>query len=256
MKLTQKLTKEQIVALIQEEVAKHPALVKQAPNDLYKRLAYASKEYKKDANGVSKKDLYDLAKELITVTDKIAKATGNVNTVTGKPKSEPQKESQVKTAGDHRKLTKKGDSTKKSGEAVKTANKVDDKHEDNNTGFHFPAKFSKDGIGTCELASDIQNIDQLRKAVDKGEGIVFAFAWTKKDLKSFDYFQGMDQPTEFEDDMDLATPMYISEKDTNLLAYCLSAYTEAFYLIYAEDIEEEDGVRISQGIEYQIYRAK
>lgn len=106
-----------------------------------------------------------------------------------------------------------------------------------------------------ELASDIQTMEDLYKAFEN-ESIICAFYWTKRHLRQFNYFNGdFEAPPEFQNDCDLATCMYIS--DEFKVAYAVSMYTEACYMIFPKDLEEdEDGIRYSGGVEFQIYRKK
>lgn len=118
----------------------------------------------------------------------------------------------------------------------------------------FPKEISV-GDDTYELAEDIKTFDDLYDALEKDEDIVFAYYWTKRHLKQFDYFMGwLGQPKSFDNDLDLATAMYVS--DEKKVAYQISMYTEAVYTILPTDFEEVDGVRVAGGIEYQIYRKK
>lgn len=110
------------------------------------------------------------------------------------------------------------------------------------------------GDSKYELASDIKTMDDLYEALEKGEEIVFAYYWTKRHLKQFDYFEGLlGQPKSFDNDLDLANAIHIS--DEKKVCYSVSMYTEAIYTILPHNLEEEDGIRIAGGIEYQIYRA-
>ena len=49
--------------------------------------------------------------------------------------------------------------------------------------------------------------------------------------------------------------IYAFDDVINVVSYQISMYTEAMYMTLPTDIAEEDGLRISRGVEYQIYRA-
>ena len=105
-----------------------------------------------------------------------------------------------------------------------------------------------------QLAHDIQTIEELHNALANDEEIVFAYYWTARHLKQFPYYSGLlPAPKKFDNDLDLATCIYVS--DDNVVSYQISMYTEAMYMTLPTDIVEEDGLRISRGVEYQIYRA-
>ena len=116
----------------------------------------------------------------------------------------------------------------------------------------FPTKI-KVGDDIYELAEDIKTMEDLFKALNADEDIVFAYYWTKRHLKQFDYFsRWLGQPKSFDNDLDLATCIYVS--DEQKVSYQVSMYTEAVYTILPEDLEETEGVRVAGGIEFQIYR--
>lgn len=98
-------------------------------------------------------------------------------------------------------------------------------------------------------------MEDLHTALENDEEIVFAYYWTKRHLKQFPYYVGSElaNPKSFDNDLDLATAIYVS--DEGKVSYQISMYTEAVYSINPSAMEEENGVRISTGMEYQIYRA-
>lgn len=107
--------------------------------------------------------------------------------------------------------------------------------------------------GHFELAEDIKTMEDLHTALGNDEEIVFAYYWTKRHLKQFPYFgDWVGHPTEFKDDLDLCTTIYVS--DEHKVSYQISMYTEAIYTILPSDFEVVEGVRTAGGIEYQIYR--
>ena len=199
---------------------------------------------------------------------KLAKGTSKKQEV---KKEEPEKSSEgdktidetpVETKTEEKADTKK--SAKKSSLGKKS--KKDEPKKDGVTALegsektvqiakHFPKTLDV-GDTKYELASDIKTMDDLYKSlVENEEDIVLAFYWTKRHLKQFNYFgQYLGQPESFDNDLDLASVIYVSEE--RKVCYSVSQYTEAIYTTLAWEVpEDEDGIRISTSIDYQIYRA-
>lgn len=129
--------------------------------------------------------------------------------------------------------------------------------------FKFPDKFGidefiEDRIVAKKIyytiAHDIKSIEDLKKEIDEnGNGnIILAFCWTKNDLETYNYSTYLEKPKFFKRDLDLTSPLYIS----NTIGYFISKYTEALYTITSQDIKElkEYGCRVMNNIKYQIYR--
>ena len=284
MKITAKTTKMELANVL----GANASLVKTADKELFDRLAYASKMFKKDETKVTKKDLADLVRATIKSlgdkfiepalaeekveehktaekTEEVEKAENSVKKL-GKKKSnkteektkevesepsedaeETAKEEPKKSAP--KKDTKKGDSKKKLTKKEESKNEAELIAE-----MEFPKELEVDGV-KYELASDIKNMEDLYNAVNEEDApaIVFAFHWTKEQIKVFNYFGGqLPTPKSFPNDLDLATCIWAS--DSHVVAYAISMYTEANYCVLPEDFEEEDGVRYCQGIDYQLYR--
>ena len=285
MKITTKTTKEQLKSFL----GANAKAVKTADKDLFDQIAYADKMAKKDDSKVTRKDLVDLVKSVITLLgDKCVEPA----LAQEKAPATPQAENSVKKLAkgvSKKQETKEETSSKESGESEKTAEetqeapakeeKVDKKSAKKSLGGKKAPK--KDGVTALEgsenqktvqmakafpktlevgdskyeLAEDIKTLDDLYEALNKDEEIVFAYYWTKRHLKQFPYFGGwLGQPKSFDNDLDLATAMYVS--DEKKVSYQISMYTEAVYTILPTDFEEVDGVRVAGGIEYQIYRKK
>lgn len=106
---------------------------------------------------------------------------------------------------------------------------------------------------TYKIAHDIKTMEDLHKAFEADEEIIFAYYWTKRHLRQFPYFNSwLGQPKEFKNDLDLVSIIYVS--DEFKVAHGVSMYTEAPYSVLPVDMTEEDGLRLSGGIEFQIYR--
>lgn len=281
MKITTKTTKEQLKSFL----GANAKAVKTADKDLFDQIAYADKMAKKDDSKVTRKDLVDLVKSVITLLgDKCVEPA----LAQEKAPATPQAENSVKKLAkgvSKKQETKEESSSEESGESEKTAEETQGAEEkkapkkslggkkkpatkkegvtvlntdaDSEKAVQLAKAFPKTlevGDSKYELAEDIKTLDDLYEALNKDEEIVFAYYWTKRHLKQFSYFGGwLGQPKSFDNDLDLATAIYVS--DEKKVSYQVSMYTEAIYTILPTDFEETDGVRVAGGIEYQIYRA-
>lgn len=278
MKITSKTTKKELAEIL----GANARVVKAQDKNLYDQVAYTSNMMKKDEKKVTRRDLVDLVKDVMkALGDKFVEpalaqetpapavqpqAENAVKKLTKgvskkqemKPaKEEPAKDKSTEEQGAEKAPKKslgKKSTTKKSKEGVTDLEPATSSDKAVQLAKMFPKEISV-GDDTYELAEDIKNFDDLYNALEKDEDIVFAYYWTKRHLKQFPYFMGwLGQPKSFDNDLDLATAMYVS--DEKKVAYQISMYTEAVYTILPTDFEEVDGVRVAGGIEYQIYRKK
>lgn len=281
MKITTKTTKEQLKSFL----GANAKAVKTADKDLFDQIAYADKMAKKDDSKVTRKDLVDLVKSVIALLgDKCVEPA----LAQEKAPATPQAENSVKKLAkgvSKKQETKEETSSEESGESKKTAEETqgaDEKKEapKKSLGGKKKSATKKEGVTALEgsnsqktvqmakqfpqtievgdskyeLATDIKSMDDLYEALNKDEEIVFAYYWSRRHLRQFDYFVGcLGQPKSFDNDLDLATTIYVS--DEKKVAYQVSMYTEAMYTVLPKDFEDEDGIRVSFGMEYQIYRA-
>ena len=281
MKITTKTTKEQLKSFL----GANAKAVKTADKDLFDQIAYADKMAKKDDSKVTRKDLVDLVKSVIALLgDKCVEPA----LAQEKAPATPQAENSVKKLAkgvSKKQETKEETSSEESGESEKTAEETQGAEEKKapkkSLGGKKKPATKKEGVtdlepttssdkavqlakmfpktievgdAKYELAEDIKTLEDLYEALNKDEEIVFAYYWTKRHLKQFDYFMGwLGQPKSFDNDLDLATAIYVS--DEKKVSYQVSMYTEAVYTILPTDFEEVDGVRVAGGIEFQIYRA-
>lgn len=111
------------------------------------------------------------------------------------------------------------------------------------------------GEETYVVDHSVTKMEDLFTLFDKEVEIVLAFYWTKRHLKQFRYFNGwLGQPKSFDNDLDLATVVYVSDKGK--VAHAVSMYTEGMYTLLPTDIPEDEGIRYSSGMEFQIYVPK
>ena len=276
MKITSKTTKQELANVL----GANAKVVKEQDKNLYDQMAYTSDMMKKDEKKVTRRDLVDLVKDVMkALGDKFVEPALAQETPTVQPqaenavkkltkgvskkqemkpaKEEPAKDESTEEQGAEKAPKKslgKKSTTKKSKEGVTDLEPATSSDKAVQLAKMFPKEISV-GDDTYELAEDIKTFDDLYDALEKDEDIVFAYYWTKRHLKQFDYFMGwLGQPKSFDNDLDLATAMYVS--DEKKVAYQISMYTEAVYTILPTDFEEVDGVRVAGGIEYQIYRKK
>lgn len=273
MKITTKTTKQELKNFLGANVK----AVKEQDKDLFDRIAYADKMAKKDDSKVARKDLVDLAKEVIALLGKAVAEPALAQETTPAP-AEPKAENSVKKLA-------KGKAKKESSESGEVAEEVQEevkaeqgekkapkkslgskKSKEGDTASSsktvqtkafvlaevFPETFELEGH-KYEIARNIANMGQLYDALEKDEPIVFAMYWTKRHIKQFGYgVNALKAPKEFPMDLDLATCIHVS--DECVVAYAVSAYTEVCYMYLPEDIEENEGIRYANGVEFQIYR--
>lgn len=267
-KITTKTTKDELTKYLGENVAE----VKKRDKNLFDRIAYADKMYKKDQTKVTRKDLVDLVKDVMALLATSAAPAPKLATENQLKKSSTLKKGSAKKA----EAKQEENTTEQAEETSKVAQKEEakvDKKSANKTGgakknttkksddavlakkeakVVMPETLELDG-SKYECAHDIKSMEDLYKALEAEEVIVFAYSWTKTLLKQFRYFNGiLPAPKEFPLDLDVATCIYVS--DEYVVAYAVSQYTEAPYSILPDDFEEVEGIRYGSGIEYQIYR--
>lgn len=240
MKYTLKSSKEELKNVIGSNVV----AVKEKDKNLFERLVYADKALHKDEKSVGKKDLLDLVKDIQTLLgDKFVIPTLTPvaeNAIKKGKKSEPVEKEEDNTA---KKSDKKSEGVTVLNGTEKTVPLAE----------MFPEDITVDNT-KYSVARDIKTMKDLHKALESEEDIVFAYYWTERHLKQFEYFNGwLGQPEKFADNLDIAQAIYVSEKGT--VAYQVSLYTESVYTILPKDLKEIDGLRVANGIEFQIYKA-
>lgn len=145
-------------------------------------------------------------------------------------------------------------SSEKQVEAVESANESVRKVQEQELVLAkvFPTEVVVEG-DTYKIASDINSMSDLKKAFDKGSEIVIAMLWTKRHLRQFPY--GIPElhsdVNEFPNDLDLSQAIYMS--DDLKVMYAVSVYTDNCSTFLAKDIPQFEGLRFSNGAEFQIY---
>ena len=281
MKITSKTTKQELKNILNA----NSKAVKEADKNLFDRIAYTGKKAKENDSEVTRKDLADLVKEVMNLLgDKLVVPALAEETVKAEPKAEDSVKKLSKGVSKKQKSMEKEEvaeevvnseetaentekveeATEEKVDAKKSAKKSKGKEKqpkDDATASPkgtvqkdiFPDTL-KVGDSEYKLAHDIKSMDDLYKALENDEEIVFAYYWTKTHLKKFGYFYNLlGTPKSFDNDLDLATTLYVSEE--RKVAYHISMYTEGCYNTLPEDFEEVEGIRYSGTCEFQIYRA-
>ena len=278
MKITSKTTKQELKNILNA----NSKAVREADKNLFERIAYTGKKAKEDDSKVSRKDLADLVKEVMNLLgEKLVVPALAEETVKAEPKAEDSVKKLSKGVSKKQKSMEKEEVAEVEADSEETAEVVEEATEEkvdaksakkSSKGKKEPKKddataspkgtVQKDifpdnlKVGDTEykLAHDIQSMDDLYKALENDEEIVFAFYMTKTHLKKYGYFYNMlGTPKSFDNDLDLATTLYVSEE--RKIAYHISMYTEGCYNTLPEDFEEVEGIRYAGSCEFQIYRA-
>lgn len=261
MKITRNTTVEQLKGFIGANVAE----VKKQDKNLFDQISYTDKAMKKDPKSVKKADLVQLAKDIMTLLGDAVKEVTTPVTLTPVAENSTKPVAKLSAKGGAKKSAEKAEDKKEpvptaSGEKKPTTGKKDEKKSIKKpvpevaTASSFPETLTI-GDESYELAHDITDMDKLHEASDNDEEIIFAFYWSKSQIKQFNYGSGLlPAPKDgFKDNLDLSTLLYVS--DEKKVCFSLSMYTENLYQVMPDAFEEIEGVRYSMGIEYQIYRA-
>ena len=265
MKITAKTNKE----TLKKALELNTSLVEKTNKELYDKIAYANKMLATDENKVTRKDLVDLVKETMSVLgDKFVEPTTEEAPKTETPKAEPKAENSTKKLNkkkaepkeEPKKEEAKAEPKEEKVEAKKSSKKSlnkkkeEPKKEEPKVESELFPQTLELGDTKYRLAPEIKTMDDFYKEIENDADIKFAFYWTRTHLKQNDYFNHLlGKPKSFPNDLDIATPIYVSEE--KLIAYFVSDYTEACYNTLPEDFEEVDGIRYAGTMEFQIYKA-
>lgn len=255
--------------------------IKAVGSDDAKNLASTIKYASDHVDKTTRKDLADMVKETMKLLgDKFiepmpvaaetkTETTGETQKKGKKSPAQPKAENSVKKPVG-KKTTKVEDSDESDEEKVaepktktkakKSAKKSTTKKVEGVTVLEDTDKtvqLAKEFPETIEVDGETFKVDHtIKKMEDLADGeFEFAFYWNKRHLKQFDYFSRvLGQPKSFPNDLDTCQLVYLS--DEGKVAYCVSDATEALYVVLANDLVEEDGLRIASlsCIEFQIYR--
>ena len=231
MQITNKTTVKELTGFISQNLT----FVKEHSEELYNDILEANKKAKEKK--LTKKELADLAKlvsNLIEIEAKKSQVAENSVKPKG-GKNAPKNEEAVKESAN---------------EEVTPVRTV--QTEELVLAKMFPKEIEVEGE-TYKVATNINNMEALKKAYEKGAEVVIAVYWTERHLKQFQY--GIPEihqdVTKFKDDLDLAQTVYLA--DDGKVLYAVSVYTDNCYTILGSEIPQYEGLRFFNGAEYQIY---
>lgn len=240
--------------------------------NILSRIAYTFKALEKDEDNVSKKDLYDLAKEIMSF---MAPAPQPVVENSPKPKLGKKKtvETPVEETDDETEETEEAPAPKKSTKKVTSKKKEEPAKVIATDGLTkkdlpmariFPKEIDHESLGKLVACPDkYHSIQEIREAIEGDKNLIFACYWTKRHIKEFAYGQSYEVPVPkggFPYDLDTLQALYVCEGIDRI--YALSTYTEAMFRFVEEDLvptecEANDGskflMRYSAGLEFEIY---
>lgn len=233
-----KLSKKDLVAALTKG---RVALASNAKNkNLLERIDYTLGVNAETPKSVAAADLVPLVQEMYDVLlPKDQPSTEDFSILMAAAQASKPTKSSVKVE----KLVKKEEAPKEGSVLVKAQEVIS-----------FPEKVSLSNIGNLTLAKGITNIEDLAKLLESGAQVKFLTYWTKKHLKQNKYdMTGIynEKLTEFEGDFDVLSPLYLVSTKTGI--YTISDYTEVLFIVLDDEIEEVEGLRFLNGIEYQIY---
>ncbi len=248
-------------------------LVANKEQELADVVTYALKQYQKNAKSVSKDELVEICDEVQPILNNInedieVSAQKIFDIIEGKPlpvetspkkpslgkkKTEPKVEEQPKKEEQPKVEEKKKETKEEKKKETKTAKKSDKVRE---LATQFPKELKLDG-DTVELDLSVSSLEDLRVGIEKGEEYFIAVYWTPRLIKQFNYDEhgfADTKITKFENDLDICQLIHIA--DNHKVAYALSLYSNVMYMITPEDLEIIDGMRYTNGAEYNIYKVK
>lgn len=196
-----------------------------------------------DIKKVKREDLVKVANAITKVlstpaTAETVQAENSTKKISKKAKKEEPKTEEKETSKKSKKSNKKAEELKDSRSLLATKE-------------NFPEELE---VGETKLkkADDLKTMEDILNAFED-ETLMFAFYFPKRRLKQELYFGGiLGQPKSFDNDLDLTSLVYVS--DDKKVAYTVSNYTEAVFIILEEDLEKIDGIRIAGDTEFEIYR--
>lgn len=245
--------------------------VKAQDKNLFDRIAYTDKQMKQDAKSITKRDLLDLAKEILKLLG------DSVKDLAGEPKQTPKlvvensTKPKLPNSGKGNGKTDKKDQTtlppqdnkqqQTAGESKTEPPKADNKKTkpatpETVTADSFPAEIEVNGV-KATLTHDYHTLDELEAAFANRQ-VFLAFYWSKTQIKQFNYGSGLLPAPKngFKDNLDIASLLYISERNPKTCCFALSTETDNMYQVMKDSLEEFDGVRYNMGIEFALYQTE
>lgn len=246
--------------------------------NLLSRVKYTLKSVEKDEASVHKRDLYEVAQEIMSF---IAPAPQPVVENSPKPKlgkkktakveevvpevEEPEEEEEAEEEKPApKKPAKKVAPKKKKEEPAKVETTEGLTKKQLPMAKIFPKEIDHEALGKLIACPDkYHTIEEIREALEEGKNLIFACYWTKRHIKECAYGLVYEVPVPkngFPHDLDTLQALYVCEGIERI--YALSTYTEAMFRFIEEDLvptecEANDGskfmMRYSAGLEFEIY---
>lgn len=235
-------------------------------SNLYDRMIYTLKGVQENSAQVLKEDLYQLAKEVQDSLEEqpalasIAPVENSLKTVKKTEDANPPAPPKETKPAEGNKTPAPAADTKKKTPTVKASAKsvvtTNDKKSEKEfvIAQQFAPEFESKGLGKLRVNIELKTMKELFDQTQEGKEFIFAMYWSKRHLKQYvydTYSINKEKFVEFENDLDLCRVIYVSEEGT--VAYLLSLYSEVVYTITPDDLEMSDGMRFTNGIEYNIY---
>ena len=214
------------------EEAKKPALVENSPKLKSKgKIKPTAKPVEEQVAPVAEPEVPVAEPEVAQVEEPVA---------TEKPAEEKKPKSKIAAKGKAKSDTPKKDAPAK-------PDPVD----------HFPETLTHEALG--ELVSckgKFLTIQEIRDYVTSDKTMYIAAHWSKKMLKQFEYgkIHSVKAPKEFPHDLDILTAVIVCDNVDRLWA--MSVYTEAMMYFEGVDLVAVEGVRFSEGLEFEFYIPK
>ena len=268
---------EKIIAMVESKTTTKRSLVdllkgnisKVTDKNLAERIMYCLETFKKNVSKVTKEDLIELCKEVGEFFDSqtaVAVETSPKPTKKTVKKPAPKKkveepdededdEEELEEEAPKKKSTKKGVIKSTKGSITSKLPPI---------AQVFPDTFEHDDLGTLVACKgEFTTYKELYAALEEGQTLYFACYWTPRHIKEFSYAASrqVSCPKSFPNDLDILLAVVPCETMERL--YCMSQYTEALFMFEGVDLEyvtdktddgEEFEIRVSAGMEYEIYR--
>lgn len=270
-----KTTKKGLIEFIKESVKTV------TEEGLLSRINYTLKGVEKNEGEVAKSDLYDLAKDILSVIapapqpvavenspkpklgkKKVAEPVAETTDETDEEETEAETEEVAPAPA--KKPTKKVTPKKEKAEPAKVVATDGLTKKDLPMARIFPKEIDHESLGKLVACPDkYHSIKEIREAIEGDKNLIFACYWTKRHIKEFAYSQSYEVPVPkggFPHDLDTLQALYVCEGIDRI--YALSTYTEAMFRFVEEDLvptecEANDGskfmMRYSAGLEFEIY---
>lgn len=232
-------------------------LKKVTDKNLADRISYCLKTFKESVSKVTKEDLVDLCKEvgefLESQTTVVVEASPKLTKKSGSKKPAPKK-----------KVEEPGEDEETVNEVQTTRGSISNLFPD--VAKAFPKVIEHEELGTLvSCKGQYTTYKEVYDALEEGATLYFACYWSPRHIREFNYEESrqVKAPKSFPLNLDILLAVVPCETMDRL--YCMSQYTEALFMFedddfeYVQDIDDQGNtyeIRVSTGLEYEIYRPK